>query len=228
MPMKSQSAPLNVYVIECPSSDDIYNERSEGKALCEVLHQAGIRAKMRSVTSADHFTEALAEYIEICAGFPKGMMRPTLHISAHGNTEGLAIGNDPNVGTWAWLHSQLVPINQAIGGELEVCISACEGFNALRMATIPSVAKPLPFNVMMGPNYKPTWGEALIGFSAFYLRLIVDQDAHTALAAIRAATGKKDWYCLKGEMAHDMFIDGVRKIDPSAADSIAAARPPRA
>jgi hypothetical protein len=81
-----------VYVIESPSDTDLLDGRMEGRSLCESLQLAGIPHAYSLVTSQRTLSEALSTRIaEAMKKFPGRY--PILHLSLHGNSNGVALTN---------------------------------------------------------------------------------------------------------------------------------------
>jgi hypothetical protein len=200
--------PIQVFVLESPNDADFYEGRSEGFALARALRVAGITVETRSVCSQAMFQRGLNDFLEICRQTLAPQLLPLLHISAHGNRDGIAL-TDGRMITWNQLAEFLVPINTQLRGQLDLGLSSCNGFHAITMAMARELNGPRAFNMLVGPNFEPTWGEALIGYAAFYFQLTRSQNLETAMAALKAASGKNEWYVLSADTARELFNNQV-------------------
>jgi hypothetical protein len=91
---------------------------------------------------------------------------PVLHISAHGNDDGIQL-SDKTILNWNDLRDLLLPINKALKGALILCMSSCSGFLACTMAMHPEGENHVFFEVV-GNTGSPTWSETAVAYAAFY------------------------------------------------------------
>ncbi|HZP67740.1 MAG TPA: hypothetical protein VFB32_15660 [Rudaea sp.] len=193
-----------VFVLEIPSDIDLFEERTEGFALVRTLRVAQIGAKVRVVSSNETLARGLQEYLALAKTVAQGELLPVLHISAHGNEKGIAL-TDGSLVSWSELANLLAPINRELDGNLDVVFSSCKGFHAITMAMAHEQTDPRAFNVLLGPDFEPTWGEALVGYAAFYYQLIRTKNLDTAWNALRAASGQQGWHVLSAQTARTLF-----------------------
>jgi hypothetical protein len=81
-----------VYVIESPSSLDLLDGRTEGRALCQALSLAEIPYWYSLVTDRESLGQAIGPRL-VEAWKTLGGKPPILHFSMHGNQEGVALTN---------------------------------------------------------------------------------------------------------------------------------------
>lgn len=80
-----------VYMVESPAPGDLFDGRTEGRMLSEAPRLADIRTEYRLATNLKMFDIAIIGQFLQMARESKERALPMLHISAHGNTEGLAL-----------------------------------------------------------------------------------------------------------------------------------------
>ena len=106
----------------------------EGDVLVDALRLAGIPAVSRLVVSGSAleaaFVVGMRETMEEYSDHV-----PIVHISAHGSDDGIGL-TDGTLVSWRNLREMLKPINAALDGNLLLCMSACHGAAACRMAMV--------------------------------------------------------------------------------------------
>ncbi|MBT6045782.1 MAG: hypothetical protein HN561_15565 [Candidatus Scalindua sp.] len=212
MPMpQGQGFKFFVYIIESPSEVDIYHNTSEGILLSQSLGLQQIPCSLRTAISQNAFEAALKigleEQMKI---FPN--LLPIIHISAHGNQEGVALSNG-NLITWRNLREYLLPINRALGHALLLCMSCCKGYSASRMAMEIGNTEH-PFFSMVGHFGSPTWSETAVAFSTFYHLLAKDYYIHEAVNAMKVASGNDEWVHTTAEKEQKDYLEYATKKDP--------------
>jgi hypothetical protein len=201
---------LFVYIIESPSDADIYHKRFEADLLEKVCALTGASSFSRPVVSEIAFKFALKDFKDQVLSGPVAM--PILHISAHGNSEGIEITGGTFI-PWSKLKEELVPINKALGGILILCMSSCEGLAACQMAMSLEDKDP-PFLVMVGSSSQPTWSETAVAYLAFYHHLQKGSSAPVAVTAMRAASGNNNFFVNTAEEARQGYLKFVRQNAP--------------
>jgi hypothetical protein len=109
---------MRVFAIESPSARDILANRSESQTLQATI----VRSKAEFTTAVNHVTSINEDGLS-----QKLRGRPLcLHLAAHGNKDGLALG--PNSASWKYLAEKLRGFSCAMehySGPLLLIISAC-------------------------------------------------------------------------------------------------------
>lgn len=200
-----------VYVVESPSSDDLYNRRFEGWALVQVLNLAGIPSDYKLAVDIEAFKYSLAEGFLECLK-RMGVLPPILHISSHGSSEGIMLTKGDVLG-WNELRDLIMPINQAYKGNLVFCISSCEGFSACRMAMKEG---ELPFLGIVGNIGMAKLSDTTIAFSTFYHLIAKGYMITDAVKAMRKASGDEKFKEIRGIVAQKAYIEEVRKLQLKA------------
>jgi hypothetical protein len=166
-----------IYIIESPSLKDLEDDRKEGKALYESLLLADCDANYTIMESKKAFVKAIDHVIvDFYEKKGKFSAMPFIHISAHGNEDGIGLTNGEFL-SWQEIRIELEKINQKIGYVMHVgdhskeisrivlCFSSCKGFNATK---IYNNINPCPFQCVVGPKEDVLWSDALTAFITFY------------------------------------------------------------
>lgn len=121
-----------IYIVESPSDEDLYSQRTEGKLLLEGLRLAQVSnapntfVEYRLVISEETFDKAMLEDLPLTLGGLKGII-PILHFSMHGDEGGLELTDGTEI-HWDELAKLLSEINRNLArNKLIVCVSACRG-----------------------------------------------------------------------------------------------------
>ena len=175
-----------VQIVESPHADDLFDGRTEGRMLSEALSLAEVKSRYRLAVNLDTFSRALSHDLGDAV---KNFGLPLLHISAHGNEDGIELTQGAFL-PWERVRELVLPINRAMNGRLGLCMSSCHGANACQAAMGEDGAEPFWF--VVGPTEAVPWADLAIGYAAFYNRLF--QGAHPkaacdALNAVSAESG---------------------------------------
>jgi hypothetical protein len=186
-----------VNIVESPSSADLLAECQEGMALHAALRQAHIPSRHYLATTKETFKLAL-DYIAAQRHF--AVQQIVLHISCHGNDEGIGLTSSEFL-SWDDLRSLLVNFGvkscSFLGPEristLLLCMSSCFGLAAERM----SAGDERPFMALVGPSRAANWSDTLASFLAFYnLFLLKDKPCPEAVRAMNTVAGEDDLFHL--------------------------------
>lgn len=173
-----------VHVIESPSSQDLLDGRTEGRVLIEALALSEVPATYNLVTNRSTLDTAIGDRLKNAIDKHKAF--PVIHLSLHGNDQGIALTNGEFL-TWHELREILLPINQVFGNGLLVCLSSCYGAAGCRMAMYEN--KPLPFCALVGHPESATWSDSAIAFVTFYHRISKGATFTMAVEAMKVASG---------------------------------------
>jgi len=222
-----QRAKFFVFVIESPSAVDLYHRRSEGEIIRQAVELNQIPCIVRTAISLEAFDACLKIGLSDAMKAMPGSI-PLLHISAHGDSNGIGLSNGYHM-TWNELRSHLRPINEALNGTLIVCMSSCEGYSGTRMAMYPTDSK-LPYLVLVGCVTKPVWGETAVGFATLYHQLARGEHIDTAVAAMRTASGNEGFIVEHAEVSLKGYLEYIKSVDISLISAnlaeIVASEPP--
>jgi hypothetical protein len=194
-----------VFVVESTSHEDQRRGISEGPKLVEIASQLGLPAVCHTVTNAQDFDECLRDDLPQVVNREKTL--PMLHISAHGNGDGLILTSGEIIKWWD-LKVELAAANKACHGGLIVCMSSCEGVAGLKM--VMQTEGPMPFLVMVGCKTKPLWAEAAIAYATFYKEISQGAVFEPAVEAMRVASGNRDFALGLAEPTRRWFEHYVR------------------
>lgn len=209
-----------VHIIESPSSNDLLNNIIEGHLLIEGLRIANIMSTYNLAVDKSSFMEAIGERFHDAI---KNYGVPFLHLSAHGNKNGLEL-TDKTFIKWTELKNILLPISNALRGNLFLNISSCSGFSACSMAM--NFKKEIPFYGLVGPTGELPLADITIGFVAFYHNFAKGASAEEAIEAMKkasrnnkfevitAAKAKLIWKKEIDKIMRDQLIKKLLKIPP--------------
>ena len=202
-----------VYMLESPSDDDAFVERSEQRFLKEALALDGIFFVARTVLSPETFRKALSEDLlqvwdrraKRLRALNRRIEVPVVHISAHGDTDGIQLSNGHEV-SWSELGRLLGPINDHLNG-LFLCLSSCQGFAAKSLGHYEGSC---PFAAIVGHEGQPSWSDAAVGYSVFYHLLRKGVTVQDAVARMRKATADDLFKCQSADEARmDWAVETV-------------------
>ncbi|HYL89978.1 MAG TPA: hypothetical protein VEU32_14580, partial [Burkholderiales bacterium] len=103
-----------------------------------------------------------------------------------------------------------IPINQAVGGCLLVCMSTCEGYAGTCMAMEPNGEHP--FFALVGNSGKPTWGDTATAFLSFYHLFAKGHYLADAVSGMRVASGDEAFFLRTAEDAKRGYIEYLEKL----------------
>jgi len=197
-----------VHMIESPNPADLYHKRHEGEILEKALSLDEIPSAHRIVVNSTAFRAAFS------VGVQEEMKRysnlvPIIHISSHGSSKGIQL-TDGTIIDWHKLKDILVPINKALKGGLILCMSACEGHNACRMA-MSEAEEEFPFFAVVGHMGKPTWSDTAIAYAAFYHLIKKGCTVLDAVKAMCEASGDDGFQATTSVWAKKAFLDTIGK-----------------
>ena len=101
-----------VFVIESPSPVDLYHRRSEGEIIWQAVNLNQIGCIVKTAVNYEAFEASLKIGLKEAMDLFKGLL-PILHISAHGDENGLQMSSGEII-DWANLRVLFKPINEAL------------------------------------------------------------------------------------------------------------------
>lgn len=203
-----------VYLVESPSDVDFYHARSEGELVSRAIALDGIPCFTRTAINYKAFIASLSLGLpDAMRAFPDAA--PILHLSAHGSKTGVQLSSGEEI-TWADLRDLITPVNESLQGTLLLCMSACNGYSACRMAMrVGNV--PHPYLAMVGSYGNPTWSDTAAAYSAFYHHLAKGRRIEDAVEAMKVASGDHQWVLETAEQSKRGFIEYLQRAEPSQA-----------
>jgi hypothetical protein len=181
-----------VHIVEFPSGADLLSDRTEGKALTSALSLTGVRFAYSLTVDLVSFEQALGARLQ--AAREKFQAPPILHLSGHGTREGLWLTSGEKVG-WSDLAARVAPINDSLGGQLILCLSACHGLHSshtLIGSTHSNLAAVC--RVVIGNNDDVPWSDALVAFISFYHVLRKCGDMAEAISAMKVGSKNTSFF----------------------------------
>lgn len=195
-----------VHVIESPSSQDLLDGRTEGRVLIEALNLSEVPATYNLTTDRVTLDTAIGDRLRNAIGWHQAF--PVIHLSLHGNNEGIALTNGDFL-SWHELREILLPINQALGSGLLVCLSSCYSASGCRMAMYEN--QPLPFFALVGHPESAAWSDSAIAFVTFYHRMSRGTNLVEAVEAMRVASGDSRFSFTIGQTVQQGFSEYLRQ-----------------
>jgi hypothetical protein len=169
---------IRIAIIESPNPIDLFDSRSEAKALeasCNLFGHPAISFFAKTRAEFQSIVKYLASSDSAHAS--KSPSSPLfLHISSHGNTGCVAFGGD--VVAWDELTQDLTPLlrNSDYSGKFALSLSTCgSGENSLSthvqkmLKTSPEIKMPSYIFSILGETVN--WDDALIGWTLLYHKL---------------------------------------------------------
>lgn len=210
--------PVFVHIVESPSDFDLLDGRTEGRSLCEALRLAEIPGWYSLATSKTTFEEALRGRLDDAwKHFGSSATVPLLHLSAHGSNGGIGL-TDGTFISWAELREMLQPLNNAMGGNLLICLSSCFSVSGIRMAMFDGGGHP--FFGLVGHPDAAQWADAAVAYTSFYHRLFKGATIDEAVEAMRVASGDQRFMWFRGRPLKD---DWDRYVSAERSQGLAAA-----
>jgi hypothetical protein len=195
--------PFQVYIVESPSFDDLYREKTEGRLISQGLSLADIPSTLRLAGNLQLFRNALHPDLAELKNIDS--VPPLLHLSTHGSNEGVLLTSGERM-TWKELRELLSPLNRRLSGHLVLCMSSCFGYQAIQAAMTKG---DLPFCLIIGHKGKPKWSEAAVGYLAFYHALARGADIKEAIEALKKASHNNDFEFAAGQKVKDGFAKSI-------------------
>lgn len=198
---------FHVYIVESPNAPDLYHKRFEGEALSQTLKLAGISSSHRLAVNWEAFQAAF--YVGLKEYFEVNNLPPVIHISAHGDNNGIQLTDGKNVG-WDDLKKLLVPVNKIMKGNLLLCLSTCKGFSGCRMSMKD---EDFPFLAIIGSNDTPVWSETNIAYSTLYHLFARGVHITEAVRAMKVASGNNSFEIMYSKDARQEYLNVIIKSD---------------
>lgn len=195
-----------VHIIESPSATDLLDGRTEGRALGEALTLASIPFWYNLAIDRSTLVQAVGpRLLEAWKALGK---LPILHLSMHGNQNGIALSNGDFL-TWHELRQMLLPLNRAVQGGLLICMSSCFGASGCRMAMY-SDNEP-SFWALVGNSASTPWADSAVAYVTFYHLFFKGVGVDKAAEAMRVASGDQNFRALSGPMAKASWLQFIQK-----------------
>lgn len=196
-----------VYVIESPSDSDLLDGRTEGRSLCGALRLAEIPHWYSLVTTSATFSDSLGRCLS--EALTRFGMSPIIHLSMHGNNEGVALTNGEFI-SWNNLRTSLAPLTNAMNGGLLICMSSCFGSSGCRMAMHEETDHP--FWALVGNSGSALWSDAAVAYITFYHLFFKDLPVEQCVERMRLASGDNNFMVLSGQEVKAGWATHIAKV----------------
>jgi hypothetical protein len=183
-----------VFILESPSDEDLLDERMEGKALSTAFNLASIPHAYNLVTTKKALIKALTWKLH--EAIKEHNKAPILHISMHGNDEGVGL-TDGEFVSWDDLRKELTPLLNNMQGGLLICMSSCYGGSGCRMAMHEEADHP--FWALVGNSEAALWSDAAVAYITFYHLFFKGVGVEDAVAAMKVASGDGNFMVFNGD-----------------------------
>lgn len=183
-----------VFILESPSDDDLLEGRMEGKALSTAFDLASIPHTYNLVTTKKSLIRALTWKLH--EAIKEKNKAPILHISMHGNDEGIGLTNGDFI-SWAELRKELAPLLNNMQGGLLICMSSCYGTSGCRMAMHEDADHP--FWALVGNSQAALWSDAAVAYITFYHLFFKGIGVEQAVEAMKIASGDRNFMVFNGD-----------------------------
>jgi hypothetical protein len=166
---------VDLHVIDAIDEASLKKWGPEAEALQTALKDTSLKIVPHRADGVPTLIEAIndvrthrASYID-----PRHAV-PYIHISCHGNKNGLVIGESEQM-SWRALSEALLPLLETTDYHLALSLSSCWGYRGGELAYVMSedYRKRRPYYSLVGPTKKERIPELLATFAEFYRQLFV-------------------------------------------------------
>ena len=194
-----------VYILESPSPDDFLTNTQEGDIISNSLSLTDIPNLHFKIINRDCLKKIISEISDYIDQEPHS---PIIHISSHGNKEGIALTGEDELVTWPELRDLLRPLSRTAHTKILLCFSTCFGVNAYRMAA--SFGKV--FDDAVGPVDTVGWSETAVAYTTFYhLLLQKGYKVKDAVEMMNASIAQdKRFVAISGEAVRSRFRNQLK------------------
>jgi hypothetical protein len=204
-----------IHIIESPSSEDLLDGVTEGRSLSEALTLAEIPHWYSLATSATTLGRALGQ--RLVEAWRHHHRLPILHLSMHGNQNGIALTNDVEL-SWNDLRQLLLPLNRAMKGGLLICMSTCFGSAGCRMAMFAD--NEPPFWALVGNTGRAAWSDSAVAYISFYHLFFKGYPIETCVESMKVASGDHNFVAQSGQKTKENWLAfvshlGLGQLGPS-------------
>lgn len=198
-----------VFIVDSPSSQDLFNGYSIGMALRDTLNAIKIPCIYTLATNRQTFELALQHKLQqsISQYQTNSSINayPFIHLCMHGEQQGIAL-TDNSYLSWSELRKNLFFHNQIKGYDPMVCMASCNGINASSMAH----AYDSVFNVLIGNTEAVYQSDVTIAYLAFYNQIFnKNATINEAVTVMRNATGDHNFFYSIGEQLKNQRLQEI-------------------
>lgn len=168
---------MRIFILESPNPLDILKGTAEGPGLKELCRLIGHKSEVFSLLSKSDLDKIIQFISSIEEKSEDKRNKPSrdlcIHISAHGNEDGLQIGGDDV--KWRELLESIQPILKKsfdYSGKRILVLSAClaekQGITKYLMENIKNNIKLIPPKYIFTTSGEIPWASAAVGWAIFY------------------------------------------------------------
>ncbi|EHK9005420.1 hypothetical protein KCU40_004344 [Vibrio vulnificus] len=188
-----------VFLVDSPSSVDLYEGYSIGMALRDALRAIRIPCFYTLATSTETFTNTFSQRLPAAIAevqkTPNINAIPFVHLCMHGRPEGIALTDNSFI-DWLSLRQMLLSHNNVKGFDPFVCMASCDGINAMNMNNAFDNA----FHFLIGNSGKVLQSDVTVAYASFYNNVIYkNYTVEQAVQAMRVACGDNNFFYAHGE-----------------------------
>ncbi|MBF4227833.1 hypothetical protein PL85_16320 [Vibrio anguillarum] len=188
-----------VFLVDSPSSVDLYEGYSIGMALRDALRAIRIPCFYTLATSTETFTNTFSQRLPTAIAevqkTPNINAIPFVHLCMHGRPEGIALTDNSFI-EWFSLRQMLLSHNNVKGFDPFVCMASCDGINAMNMNNAFDNA----FHFLIGNSGKVLQSDVTVAYASFYNNVIYkNYTVEQAVQAMRVACGDNNFFYAHGE-----------------------------
>lgn len=198
-----------VYIVDSPSSQDLFNGYSIGMALYDTLKAIGIPCVYTLATSDQTFTLAMTQKLQATIQQfqtdPSINAYPFIHLCMHGAPEGIALTDNTFI-NWPNLRQLLSSHNAIKGYDPIVCMASCNGIQASMMAHAYDSA----FNVLIGNTGSVFQSDVTVAYLAFYNHMFIKSGTiEQAIQIMKAASSDNNFYHAIGAQIKNQRLNEI-------------------
>lgn len=166
---------IDLHVIDAIDKASLKRLGFEADALRKALEDTSIHIVPHTANDVATLIEAINDVRTYRASYidPRHAV-PYIHISCHGNKNGLEVGETEEM-SWRALSEALLPLLETTDYHLALSLSSCWGYRGGELAYVMSedYRKRRPYYSLVGPTKKEKIPKLLTTFAEFYRQLLV-------------------------------------------------------
>lgn len=187
-----------VYIVDSPSSHDIFNGYSIGMALRDTLNAIRVPTFYTFASNRFMFEQAFQYKLQASISQfqidPSANAYPFIHLCMHGHNEGIGLTSNEFI-NWVDLRQTLRSHNTIKGYDPLLCMASCNGIGATSMAHAHDSA----FNFLIGNTGSVLQSDVTVAYLAFYNHIFFkNANIDQAVKAMRVASGDNNFYYASG------------------------------
>lgn len=199
-----------VYIVDSPSSQDLFEGYSIGMALRDTLKVIRVPVFYTLATNKNTFELAFQGKLINCINkfqtTPLSNAYPFIHLCMHGANEGIAL-TDNTFLNWLELRKILMSHNHIKGYDPLVCMASCNGINATNMAHAYDSA----FNFLIGNTGSVLQSDVTVAYLSFYNHIFFkNANMDQAVTAMRIASGDNNFYYANGQAIKIKSLEAIK------------------